>query len=85
MPNVKTAISLNPKLLEKVDTAAREMEMPRSHLFVLAVEEFLQRLENQRLLEAINAVYSEPLSEKEETYLQAIQYDYNELLEDEEW
>lgn len=85
MPNVKTAISLKPELLEKVDSVAQEMDMPRSHLFVQAIEEFLQRLENQRLLEAINAVYGEPLSEKEETYLQAIQHDYNELLEDEEW
>ena len=85
MANVKTAISLNKTLLEKVDSVAQEMEMPRSHLFVLAVEEFLQRHENRRLLEAINKVYSDLPSEEETTYLRAIQHDYAETLEDEGW
>ena len=85
MANVKTAISLKKALLEQVDSLAQEMDMPRSRLFVLAVEEFLQRRENERLLEAINKAYSEPPSEEDEKYLQAIQYDYVKTLEDEGW
>lgn len=85
MANVKTAISLGEPLLKQVDSVAQEMKIPRSHLFVLAVEEFLQRRENERLLEAINKAYSEPPSEEEELYLQAIQRDYAEMLGDEKW
>lgn len=85
MANVKTAISLEKPLLKQVDLTAQEMGISRSRLFVLAVEEFLKRQENQRLIDAINKVYSEPLSEDDERYLQAIQHDYAKLLEDEAW
>ena len=80
MPNVKTAISLKPELLEKVDSAAQEMEMPRSHLFVLAVEEFLQRLENQQLVETINKVHGEFRDPNEESNMTAMRRKQRELV-----
>ena len=80
MPNVKTAISLKPELLEKIDSAAQEMEMPRSHLFVLAVEEFLQRLENQQLVEAINKVHREFRDPNEEARMAAMRRKQRELV-----
>jgi metal-responsive CopG/Arc/MetJ family transcriptional regulator len=72
MSNVKTAISLNEALLQKVDMVAQEMELPRSRLFVLAVEEFLQRLENQRLVDAINEVHGEFRDPNEESNMAAM-------------
>lgn len=86
MPNVKTAISLDKMLLEKIDSVAQEMEMPRSHLFVLAVEEFLQRHQNKQLMETINKVYSEyPPTEREQAELKEMQRLYMSTLADEEW
>jgi metal-responsive CopG/Arc/MetJ family transcriptional regulator len=37
MATVKTAISLQESLFEQVNELAEELQMPRSHLFVLAV------------------------------------------------
>ncbi len=80
MPNVKTAISLKPELLEKVDSTAQEMEMPRSRLFVLAVEEFLQRRENERLVEAINKVHGEFRDPNEEANMIAMRRKQRKLV-----
>ncbi len=86
MATVKTAISLEKPLLEQVDEAAQEMGIPRSRLFVLAVEAFLQRRENERLLATLNELYAEnPLTEEERTRLEAMRYLYAVNLENEEW
>ena len=81
MANVKTAISLERPLLEQVDEAAQELGIPRSHLFVLAVEEFLQRRENQQLLDAINAAYVDSPDPEEEARMAAMQRKQRELVE----
>ncbi len=57
MASVKTAISLQKSLLDQVDQLAQRLDISRSHLFVLAAEEFIQRRKNQELLAAINAAY----------------------------
>lgn len=57
MPHVKTAISIREPLLQEVDTLARQMNVPRSQLFVMAVEEFIQQHRNRQLLEQINQAY----------------------------
>ncbi len=59
MAYVKTAISLPETLLQQIDDLARELDISRSRLFALAAEELLQRYQNQKLLEAINAAYDD--------------------------
>jgi metal-responsive CopG/Arc/MetJ family transcriptional regulator len=68
MPNIRTAISIPESLLEQVDALAQKSKTSRSHIFVLAVEEYLRQIENQELLQAINAAYAEPPSPEEETH-----------------
>jgi hypothetical protein len=48
MANIKTAISIEDSLFEKIERLARDLKVPRSHIFVLAVEEYLRRQENLR-------------------------------------
>ncbi len=86
MPTVKTAISLNKPLLEQIDSVAQEMGIPRSRLFVIAMENFLEQHQNKQLLEAINQVYTEhPPTPQEETYLKEMKALYSSGLEDEGW
>ena len=66
---IKTAISLEESLFEKVESLARKLKVSRSQVFARAVTEYVARQENRRLLDAINAVYSEP-PEPEEVALQ---------------
>ena len=57
MANIKTAISLQKSLFEQVEDLAHEMKVSRSRLFVMALEEYVHRHQNQRLLEKINQAY----------------------------
>lgn len=84
MSYIKTAISLQKTLLEQVDDLARELEISRSRLFVLAVEEFLQRHQNQKLLEAINASYNDLPDPGEEASWQR-RRDYHRRMVEGQW
>ena len=46
-------------LLERITDLAQELQVSRSLLSVLAVEEFIQRHENRKLLEALNDAYDD--------------------------
>lgn len=59
MANIKTAISIQESLFEKIEQLARDLKVPRSHIFVSAVEEYIRRQENQRLLARINDAYKD--------------------------
>ena len=58
IPSVKTAISLKKPLYQQIDKLAREMKLPRSRVFVLALEDYLERHQNRMLLNAINEAYA---------------------------
>lgn len=85
MPSVKTAISLPEKLFEQAEALAREMKIPRSRLYTLAMGEFLHRRETQRFMEQMNAAWEVGLDEEEQQTLEAIRHLYAETLEPEEW
>lgn len=65
MRTKKTAISVQESLLEQVDLLALRMQLPRSQVFSLAAKEFIDRHENRRLLEEINAAYADIFDEEE--------------------
>ena len=83
MTTVKTAISLQKKLFEQAEELAREMEISRSRLFVLALEDFLRRHENRQLLEAINAVYDDAPDPAEQALLRRIRHQHRQVVEGE--
>ena len=53
MAKIKTAISLQDSLVERLDRLARELNISRSQLFSRAADEFLQRHESQALLDGL--------------------------------
>ena len=59
MQTVKTAISLQRPLFEQAEILAQRLEISRSRLFVIALEEFIRRQENRELLARINAAYAD--------------------------
>jgi len=62
MSNVKTAISIQKSLFEQAEDLARRMNVSRSRLFVLALEDYIHRQQNRDLWAQINAAYAEELS-----------------------
>lgn len=65
MASVKTAISMDAELIGRLDAAARELGVPRSRLLAQAASAFLERRDNARLLELLNAAHAEPPTAEE--------------------
>jgi metal-responsive CopG/Arc/MetJ family transcriptional regulator len=83
MEYVKTAISVQKTLFEKAEKLAHQMKVPRSRLFVMALEEFIQRKQNRELLAQINAAYADDPDPAERTLREKSVKVYREHLEDE--
>lgn len=56
---MKTAISIEERLLDEADRAARQMHLSRSRLFSLAIEDYLRRRRGQEILDQLNRVYED--------------------------
>jgi len=84
MATVKTAISIQEALFDQVNELAADLQIPRSQLFVLAVEEFIKRHENRKILEALNEAYSDAPDSSEETLHEGMRWKHRQLVE-EEW
>jgi metal-responsive CopG/Arc/MetJ family transcriptional regulator len=80
---IKTAISLPQDLFERAETLANELQISRSHLFGLALEEFLRRHRNQRLLEQINTAYAEAPDPSEQALLRRMRRPHRQMVEGE--
>lgn len=63
--SVKTAISLQEKLFKEVNKLAEELHVSRSKLFVMAVQDFIKKTENQNLLSQINNAFSDQADTEE--------------------
>ena len=83
MANVKAAVSLQKSLFEQADAVAREMNISRSHLFALALEEFIRSYQNQQLLEQINAAYDDTPDPADELLRQHMCRQHRQIVEGE--
>jgi metal-responsive CopG/Arc/MetJ family transcriptional regulator len=54
---MKTAVSLPDLLYERAEETASYMGIPRSKLFALALEEYIERHNGKMIIEKINEVY----------------------------
>ena len=59
MPNIKTAISVEKPIFEKMDILAKNLKISRSRLFTMAAKEFIERLKNMELLKSLNDAYDD--------------------------
>jgi len=83
MPKVKTAITLQGSLVERLDTLARELNISRSQLFSRAADEFLRRHEAPALLEAINRALEDDPQLEEKDRVRAMRKKHRQLVESE--
>ncbi|MBN1421989.1 MAG: hypothetical protein JXP34_24665 [Planctomycetes bacterium] len=54
---MKTAISLSDSLFEAAERLAKRLSITRSQLFQRALEAYLRDHDEERIVEALNAVY----------------------------
>jgi len=57
--DVKTAISVDDRLLSDADRAAREMGLSRSRLIAVALESYLRSRRQEDITARLNEVYAE--------------------------
>jgi len=75
MPNVKTAISIEKPIFEKMDILAKNLKISRSRLFSMAAQEFMERHRNLELLKSLNQAYEDaPKSESTVTQMRSRHY-----------
>jgi metal-responsive CopG/Arc/MetJ family transcriptional regulator len=80
MATVKTAISIRKSLFEQVNNLAEELEVPRSQLFVLAVEEFIKRYQNRKILETLNEVYTDGSDQEGQILREGLRRSHRQLV-----
>jgi predicted transcriptional regulator len=83
MASVKTAISLQKPLFDQVEALAEKMNVPRSRIFALAVEEFLRRHQSQRLLQRINEAYADAPDPAEAALRRRMRRQHRQIVEGE--
>jgi metal-responsive CopG/Arc/MetJ family transcriptional regulator len=83
MTTMKTAVSMDQALFERVEAVANELAIPRSRLFALAVEEYVHRYENQKLLQALNAAYDDSPDPEEQDRLLRMRHKQRDIVEGE--
>ncbi len=69
---MKTAISIDDRLLREADEAARLLGLSRSRLFARAMGDFLQRQRLEEMLVQLNKVYTEGLQPDEHRLLRGM-------------
>ncbi len=81
---IKTAISIDKETYNNVENLAKEMNVPRSKLFVIAMKEFIEHRKNRALLEQINAAYSSEPTAEEQTLRKVSRQQHKRVVE-REW
>lgn len=83
MGNVKTAISIKKALFDQAEDLAHKLKVSRSRLFVLALEEYIRRQENQDLLTQINTAYASEPEESEQVLRRKARRTHRRMVEGE--
>jgi len=82
---MKTAISLPDDLFEKVDQLAKDLHLSRSRIFTEAVRDYLARREGEKILRALNGVYSDAETEEETRLRRQRKKHYARTVKAEKW
>ena len=77
-------ITLKKPLVDKIERIAQEMNISPSRLLMLAVQDFIQRHQNQKLLDEINAAQEDDQpDEQEHIRNKQVLHQYRKLIEGE--
>jgi metal-responsive CopG/Arc/MetJ family transcriptional regulator len=76
---------MDESLFRQADEMARELQISRSRLFAMAMEEFLKRGRTQRIIDQLNAVHSAPPTEEDRLFVKAAKAAMARLTKDDKW
>ena len=85
MACVKTAISIQESLFKEAEELARKLQVSRSKLVSLALEEYVGRHRTEELVRQIREAYEGYPDEEEREFLRLANASSARLTEDDEW
>lgn len=83
--SVKTAISMQQHLFDDANELAKELNVSRSRLFVLAIEEFMKKNDSKKMLAQINAAVDNSLDGIEGKIPKVMKGKQKKILESDPW
>jgi metal-responsive CopG/Arc/MetJ family transcriptional regulator len=82
---MKTAISLPDRLYQDAEKTAKSIGIPRSQLFAIALEEFINHHMRERITEQLNEVYNNVISTDHISMKNANLISLRELTKNDSW
>lgn len=82
---MKTAISIPDDIFKDIDKLSKELHCSRSQILTDAAREYIEKLKNERILEALNKAYSEKETDQEAELRRKGKKHYAKLLKGERW
>ncbi len=80
MSTIKTAISIDKNLYNKVIELSSKLSIPKSRIFSQAVEYLIEKNENIELIKEINKGYPELLDENEKLLISKVKSKHSGLV-----
>jgi metal-responsive CopG/Arc/MetJ family transcriptional regulator len=80
---IKTAISIQKTLFDQAENLAQQLNISRSHLFGIAIENFIKSYQSQTLLDEINKAYDDQPDKNEQDRLVQMRKQQRKLVEGE--
>lgn len=85
MTTIKTAVSIEDSVFERAEQVAEELEVSRSFLYTLALQNFIAQYDSRRITEILNEVYADGPTVEETQYLEAMWHYHVQLIKDDPW
>ncbi len=85
MAQVKTAISIDEGLFGQAEQAAQDLNLSRSALYALALQEFLRRRSQERLTEELNAAYDGTIAPEDAAMLRGMRERQRRMAAEDPW
>jgi metal-responsive CopG/Arc/MetJ family transcriptional regulator len=85
MGSTRVTIRMDALLFRQAEDTARKLNVSRSRLFAMAMEEFLKRRKTQEIIDQLNAVYGAPPTEEDRQFVRAAEAAMARLTKDDKW
>lgn len=82
---MKTAISIPDEIFKDIEKLSKKLRCPRSRILTEAAREYIEKMKNNDIFEAINKVYSGEETEQEKQLRRKSKKLYAKLLKGEKW
>ncbi len=82
---MKTAISIPDDIFKDIDNLSRELHCSRSRILTDAAREYIEKLKNKKIFEALNKAYSEDETKDEAKLRKKSKKHYAKLFRGERW